>query len=103
MRIGHGYVWLSNGRRRKGLALPRTRKRISAAPHPWTRRCPARSISTVTARRTFWWRTLPTFIPGEPVKVPHEAAEPEQAGVKFTLKTTLNGKTAENAFAPERR
>jgi len=96
MRIGHGYVWLSNGREGKVWRfLPQ--KAISAAPHPWTD--DAQQVDFDGDGKTdLLVEDLETFIPGEPVKFHMKLLNP-RAGASFTLKTTLNGKTAENAFA----
>jgi hypothetical protein len=42
---------------------------------------------------------MATFIPGEPVKFHMKLVNPK-VGSSFTLKTNLNGKAAENTFAP---
>ena len=97
MRIGHGYVWLSNGREGKVWRfLPQ--KAISAAPHPWTD--DAQQVDLDGDGKTdLLVEDLATFIPGEPVKF-HMKLVNAKAGTSFTLKTTLNGKAAENTFAP---
>jgi len=43
---------------------------------------------------------LPMFVPGEPVQFHMKLVNPN-LGDKFTLKTTLNGKTAENPFTQQ--
>jgi len=97
MRIGHGYVWLSNGREGKVWRFL-AQKVISAAPHPWTN--DAQQVDLDGDGKTdLLVEDLETFIPGEPVKFRMKLLN-AKAGSSFTLKTTLNGKTAENTFAP---
>lgn len=95
MRIGHGYVWLSNGREGKVWRfLPQ--KVVSAAPHPWTEDAQKADVDG-DGQPDLLVEDLDTFIPGEPVKFRMKPLH-AKAGSGFTLKTTLNGKTAENAF-----
>jgi len=97
MRIGHGYVWLSNGREGKVWRFL-AQKAVSAAPHPWTD--DAQQVDLDGDGKTdLLVEDMATFIPGEPVKFHMKLVNP-QAGSSFTLKTNLNGKAAENAFAP---
>lgn len=96
MRIGHGYVWLSNGR--EGAVwrfLPS--KAISAAPHSWTVDAQQADLNG-DGKPDLLVEDLATFIPGEPVRFRMKVLN-ASLGSNFTLKTTLNGKTAENAFA----
>ena len=66
MRIGHGYVWLSNGREGKVWRfLPQ--KAISAAPHPWTDDAQQVDLDGY-GKPDLLVEDLATFIPGEPVK-----------------------------------
>jgi len=97
MRIGHGYVWLSNGRQGKVWRfLPQ--KVVSAAPHSWTD--DAQQVDLDGDGKTdLLVEDLATFIPGQPVKFRIKPVG-MKAGSTYTLKTTLNGKTAVNTFAP---
>jgi YVTN family beta-propeller protein len=95
MRIGHGYVWLSNGR--EGMVwrfLPA--KVISAAPHSWTMDAQPADLNG-DQKPDLLVEDLETFIPGAPVSFRMKVMNPA-IGTSFTLKTTLNGKTAESAF-----
>jgi virginiamycin B lyase len=96
MRIGHGYVWLSNGKEGKVWRFL-AQKVISAAPHPWTDDAQQVDLDG-DGKVDLLVEDLATFIPGEPVKFHMKLLNPK-AGSSFTLKTALNGKTAENAFA----
>ncbi|MCU1336136.1 MAG: hypothetical protein JWO19_1717 [Bryobacterales bacterium] len=96
MRVGHGYVWLSNGR--EGTVwrfLPA--KLIAAAPHSWTEDAQKTDLDG-DGKLDLLVEDLAMFMPGEPVKFRMKLLNP-QLGSKFTLKTTLNGKTVENEFA----
>jgi virginiamycin B lyase len=98
MRVGHGYVWLSNGR--EGTVwrfLPA--KAIAAAPHSWTVDAQQADLDG-DGKPDLLVEDLSTFIPGQPVQFRMKAINPN-LGAKFTLKTTLNGKTAESAFTQQ--
>ena len=96
MRVGHGYVWLSNGREGKVWRfLPQ--KVISAGPHPWTDDAQQADLDG-DGKVDLLVEDLETFIPGEPVKFRIKPLN-AKAGSSFTLKTKLNGKTAETKFA----
>jgi YVTN family beta-propeller protein len=95
LRVGHGYVWLSNGR--EGTVwrfLPA--KAIAAAPHSWTQDAQKADLDG-DGKPDVRVEDLETFIPGQPVQFRMKLVNPSVGG-KFTLKTTLNGKTAENTF-----
>lgn len=95
MRIGHGYVWLSNGKEGKVWRfLPQ--KVISAGPHPWTEDAQQADLDG-DGKTDLLVEDLETFIPGEPVKFRMKLLN-AKAGSGFILKTTLNGKSAENKF-----
>jgi YVTN family beta-propeller protein len=96
LRVGHGYVWLSNGR--EGTVwrfLPA--KAIAAAPHSWIEDAQKADLDG-DGKPDLLVEDLETFIPGQPVQFRMKLVN-QSIGGKFTLKTTLNGKTAENAFA----
>jgi YVTN family beta-propeller protein len=98
MRIGHGYVWLSNGGEGKVWRfLPA--KVIAAAPHSWTEDAQKMDVDG-DGKPDLLVEDLATFMPGEPVLFRMKVLN-TQLGSKFTLKTTLNGKTAESPFAEE--
>jgi YVTN family beta-propeller protein len=97
MRIGHGYVWLSNGRQGKVWRFL-AQKVVSAAPHSWTDDAQQADLDG-DGKPDLLVEDLATFIPGEPVKFRIKPVG-MTAGSSFTLKTTLNGKTAMNKFAP---
>ena len=95
MRVGHGSVWLSNGR--EGTVwrfLPA--KAIAAAPHSWIQDAQKADLDG-DGKPDLLVEDLETFIPGEPVHFHMKLVNPAMGG-KFTLKTALNGKTAENTF-----
>ena len=87
MRVGFGYVWLSQGRQGKVWRfLPE--KVIAAAPHNWTEDAQQYDLGGPVLVED-----VITFIPGEPVKFHLKGP-----GSKYTLKTVLNGKNAETPF-----
>ena len=97
MRIGHGYVWLSNGREgRVWRFLPQ--KALAAGPHSWTMDAQQADLDG-DGKADLLVEDLATFIPGEPVTF-HIKPMNSGARSQFTLKTELNGKKAEVAFAP---
>ena len=80
------------------MALPRRRKPSTPAPHPWTD--DAQQVDLDGDGKTdLLVEDMATFIPGEPVKFHMKLVNPK-IGSSFTLKTNLNGKAAENMFAP---
>ena len=96
MRVGHGYVWLSNGR--QGTVwrfLPA--KVTTAAPHDWTDEAQRADLDG-DGTPDLLVEDLATFFPGEPARFRIKTLNPK-LGSRFTLKTTLNGKAAENTFA----
>lgn len=98
MRVGDGFVFLSNGR--EGTVwrfLPA--KAIAAGPHSWTIDAQKADLDG-DGKPDMLVEDLTTFIPGEPVQFHMKLLKPE-LGSSFTLKTTLNGKTAENAFTQQ--
>ncbi len=98
MRVGDGYVWLSNGR--EGVVwrfLPA--KAIAAAPHSWTVDAQKADLDG-DGKPDLLVEDLPTFIPGEPVHFRMKLVNPN-LGDKFMLKTNLNGKMSENAFTQQ--
>ena len=82
MRIGHGYVWLSNGKEgRVWRFLPQ--KAISAAPHPWTD--DAQQVDLDGDGKTdLLVEDMATFIPGEPVTFHMKLVNPK-VGSSFTV------------------
>ncbi|MBV8844897.1 MAG: hypothetical protein JO307_18985 [Bryobacterales bacterium] len=93
MRIGHGYVWLSNGKEaRVWRFLPQ--KVVAAGPHSWTIDAQRADLDG-DGKPDVLVEDLVTFIPGEPVTV---HMKPLGAGTEFTLKTELNGKKSELRF-----
>jgi YVTN family beta-propeller protein len=95
LRVGHGYVWLSNGREGTVWRFLPT-KAGAAAPHSWTADAQRADLDG-DGKPDLLVQDLETFIPGEPVQF-HIQPVNTNPGAKFTLKTTLNGKTAESAF-----
>jgi len=96
MRVGHGYVWLSNGKEgRVWRFLPA--KAIAAGPHSWTLDAQKADLDG-DGKPDLLVEDLVTFIPGEPVSF-HIKPLNATLGSNFTLKTELNGKKAESAFA----
>jgi streptogramin lyase len=96
MRIGHGYVWLSNGGEARVWRF-RPGKVAAAGPHDWTRDAQKADLNG-DGKADLLVEDLVTFIPGEPLKF-HIKPLNADSHTGFTLKTELNGKKAENAFA----
>ena len=98
MRVGHGYVWLSNGRQHTVWRfLPE--KVAAAAPHPWTEDARPFDLDG-DGNPDILVEDLGMFIPGEPANFHVKVLNPK-IGSSFVLKTTLNGKTAETPFKAE--
>jgi YVTN family beta-propeller protein len=95
MRVGHGYVWLSNGREGKIWRLLPERV-IQVSPRSWTEDAQAADLDG-DGKPDVLVEDLVTFIPGDAVKFRLRPLHPV-AGASFTLKTRLNGKMAESAF-----
>jgi YVTN family beta-propeller protein len=94
MRIGHGYVWLSNGREGQVWRfLPQ--KVMAEGPHSWTRDAQQADLDG-DGKPDLLVEDLATFIPGEPVTF---HVKPLAGAGEFLLKTELNGKKSEIAFA----
>jgi hypothetical protein len=98
MRVGHGYVWLSNGRQHTVWRfLPE--KVVAAAPHPWTD--DARSFDLDgDGKADVLVEDLTMFIPGQPASFHMKVLNPK-IGSSFVLTTNLNGKKAETPFLVE--
>jgi YVTN family beta-propeller protein len=96
MRIGHGYVWLSNGREGRVWRF-RPQKVVAAGPHTWTMDAQKADLDG-DGKSDLLVEDLTMFIPGEPVTV-HIKPLNANLHAGFMLKTELNGKKAENAFA----
>ena len=99
MRIGHGYVWLSNGREGRVWRL-QPKKVIAAGPHSWTLDAQKADLD-VDGKPDLLAEDLATFLPGEPVAF-HIKPLNSKLGSAFTLKTELNGKKAETTFSRTR-
>jgi virginiamycin B lyase len=98
MRVGHGYVWLSNGR--EGTVwrfLPA--KATAAAPHSWTEDARPADLNGDNNPDVLV-EDLETFMPGTPLHIRIKVLN-TSIGASFTLKTTLNGKSAETIFTPK--
>jgi virginiamycin B lyase len=99
MRIGHGYVWLSNGREGRVWRF-RPEKVVAAGLHNWTMDAQKADLDG-DGEPDLLVEDLATFIPGEPVTFhikPLTAPLNSKLGSGFTLKTELNGKKSENVF-----
>lgn len=96
MRVGHGYVWLSNGRQ-KNVWRFTPQKVTAAAPHNWTVDAQAADLDG-DGKPDVLVEDLVTFIPGQPATF-HIKPLNMKVGGEFILKTNLNGKTAEVPFA----
>jgi hypothetical protein len=98
MRVGHGYIWLSNGRQHTVWRfLPQ--KVMAAAPHGWTDDAKQFDLNG-DGKPDILVEDLVTFIPGQPATVHARVLDPK-IGRTFVLKTRLNGKTAEIPFTAE--
>jgi virginiamycin B lyase len=98
MRVGHGYVWLSNGRQHTVWRfLPE--KVIAVAPHAWTEDAQPFDLDG-DGEPDILVEDLVTFIPGQPANFHVKVLNPK-IGNSFVLKTRLNGKAAEAPFTAE--
>ena len=98
MRVGHGYVWLSNGRQHTVWRfLPE--KVIAAGPHAWTEDARPFDLDG-DGKPDILVEDLATFIPGQPANFHVKVLNPK-VGSSFVLKTKLNGKAAEAPFTSE--
>jgi YVTN family beta-propeller protein len=95
MRVGHGYVWLSNGRRSNVWRFA-PGKATGAVPHTWLRDAQHADLDA-DGKPDVLVEDMVTFIPGEPVKFHMKLLNPNLSD-KFILKTSLNKKTAETPF-----
>ncbi len=95
MRIGHGYVWLSNGHEGKIWRILPGRV-TQAAPRSWTEDAQAADLDG-DGKPDVLMEDLATFIPGGAVQFHLRPLHP-MPGASFTLKTSLNGKMTESAF-----
>jgi YVTN family beta-propeller protein len=95
LRVGLGYVWLSNGRQKTVWRfLPQ--KVVAAGPHSW--KDDARNVDLDGDGKTdLLVEELPIFLPGEPARFHVKTLSPQLSG-DLVLKTTLNGKTAQSSF-----
>ena len=98
MRVGHGYVWLSNGRQRTVWRFLPERV-MAAAPHSWTEDAQPFDLDG-DGKPDILVEDLVTFIPGQPANFHVKVLNPK-IGNSFVLKTKLNGKTAEAPFTAE--
>jgi virginiamycin B lyase len=98
MRVGHGYVWLSNGRQHTVWRfLPQ--RVTAAAPHSWTE--DARPVDLDgDGGPDILVEDAVTFIPGEPAHF-HMKVLNSNVGNSFILKTSLNGKSSVAAFTAD--
>ena len=98
MRVGHGYVWLSNGRQHTVWRfLPE--KVMAAAPHAWTEDARPFDLDG-DGKPDILVEDLATFIPGQPAIFHVKVLNPK-VGSGLVLKTKLNGKDAEEPFTAE--
>jgi virginiamycin B lyase len=98
MRVGHGYVWLSNGRQHTVWRfLPE--KVMAAAPHAWTDDARPFDLDG-DGKPDILVEDLATFIPGQPATFHVKALNPKVA-TSLVLKTKLNAKAAETPFTAE--
>ena len=95
MRVGNGYVWLSNGKEGAVWRF-KAQKAISAAPHSWTEDAQRVDLDS-DGKTDLLVEDLVTFLPGEPVTFRMKSLNTE-LGTHFVLKTSLNKKTAATAF-----
>ncbi len=96
MRVGHGFVWLSNGNQGKVWRFTPERA-LAAGPHSWTEDAQSSDLDG-DGKADILVEDLVTFIPGEPAKF-HIKALNATMGTDFVLKTNLNGKHAEIPFS----
>ncbi|HEY4361154.1 MAG TPA: YncE family protein [Bryobacteraceae bacterium] len=95
MRVGLGYVWLSNGREGKVWRFLAA-KVVSAAPHRWIDDAQKADLDG-DGKPDVLVEDLAMFVPGEPATFRMKVLNPA-LGSSFTLKTILNGKEAQSAF-----
>lgn len=98
MRVGHGYVWLSNGRQHTVWRFLPERV-MAAAPHAWTDSGRPFDLDG-DGKPDILVEDLETFIPGQPATFRVRVLNPK-IGSSLILKTSLNGKKAETPFAAE--
>jgi YVTN family beta-propeller protein len=98
MRVGHGYVWLSNGRQHTVWRFLPERV-MAAAPHSWVDDARPFDLDG-DGKPDILVEDLATFIPGQRTAFHMKVLNPK-IGSSFVLKTRLNGKGAETAFATE--
>jgi YVTN family beta-propeller protein len=97
MRIGLGYVWLSQGREgRVWRFLPG--KAVFGGSHPWTVDALKADLDQ-DGKPDLLVEDLVTFIPGEPLTFRIKPLD-SHLGSKFTLQTDLNGTKAVADFKP---
>jgi virginiamycin B lyase len=96
MRIGDGYVWLSNGREGQVWRFLPSKVAV-AGPHSWTVDAQKADLDG-DGKPDLLVEDLATFIPGEPA-IFHIRLLDSKPGVNFTLHTELNGKKSDIAFA----
>jgi virginiamycin B lyase len=92
LRVGHGSVWLSNGR----LSTVWRFLPEKAAARTWTRDAQKADLDG-DGKPDILVEDLITYIPGERVQFRMKLINPNLSGA-FILKTTLNGKKAETPF-----
>lgn len=98
MRVGHGYVWLSNGRQHTVWRfLPE--KVMAAGPHSWLDDAKAFDLNG-DGKPDVLVEDMITFIPGQPATFHVKVLNPE-IGSNLVLKTRLNGKSAELPFTAQ--
>ena len=95
MRVGHGFMWLSHGRQSMVWRFPLD-KVVAAAPHSWTMDAQQADLNG-DGKPDVLVEDLATYIPGAPASFRIKVLDPG-VGTNFTLKTKLNGKSAETAF-----
>ena len=94
LRVGHGYLWLSNGRwQSTWRMLP---SRIMETATNWTSRAQKADLDG-DGNPDLLVEDLITWIPGEPTTFRVKALTPS-IGDKFTLNASLNGKASEVPF-----
>jgi virginiamycin B lyase len=95
MRVGHGYVWLSNGRWQNSWRFQTTK--VDSFGHSWMSRAQSSDLDG-DGKPDVLLEDKVTWFPGEATKFRMKLLDPAFAG-KVTLKATLNGKTDEVEFA----